>query len=438
MTFLIAVVVILLLIFLGMSIPYTFMAGAALFSLIEGANMNWFPSTGYYSMESYSMLAMPLFILAGMIMDKSGIASRLVDLGDVLLRRVKGGLAAAIPVVSAFFGALSGSGMATASTMCTMLGPRLFEKGYDRRYVAAFVAAAAPLGFLIPPNVNAVIFAMVSEASVADLFLATVLPAIILLSLYLIINRFSYAKWYHPENISQQSAGAEDSATDFGAHMTLWVALRRSLLAFLMPVIILGGIYSGVFTATEAGAVSCLYGLFIGVIIYKAIDRKSFFAVFKDSAYSIATLMMIFPFTFIFSRVMVTNGIPEIITEFINSFSSNPIVITLIIMVILIVAGCFLDANILLLVFTPLLLPTAASIGISTVQFAVIVFMAVGIGAATPPMAMVLFVSARLCGVEVKDTVKPLLPFLLFGALPTMLLVSFVPGLSCWLPGLLK
>ena len=205
-----------------------------------------------------------------------------------------------------------------------------------------------------------------------------------------------------------------------------------------MPVIILGGIYSGVFTATEAGAVSCLYGLFIGVIIYKAIDRKSFFAVFKDSAYSIATLMMIFPFTFIFSRVMVTNGIPEIITEFINSFSSNPIVITLIIIVILIVAGCFLDANILLLVFTPLLLPTAASIGISTVQFAVIVFMAVGIGAATPPMAMVLFVSARLCGVEVKDTVKPLLPFLLFGALPTMLLVSFVPGLSCWLPGLLK
>ena len=147
---------------------------------------------------------------------------------------------------------------------------------------------------------------------------------------------------------------------------------------------------------------------------------------------------MIFPFTFIFSRVMVTNGVPQIITEFITSISTNPYVITLLLAVILIIAGCFLDANILLLVFTPLLLPTAASIGISSLQFGVIVFMAVGIGAATPPMAMCLFLSARLCRVSVNETVRPLLPFLLFGALPVLLLVSYVPALSEWLPSLLN
>lgn len=435
MTFIIAAIAILILIFAGMSIPYTFLAGSTLFSLMTGDKMSWYPSTGYYALESYSMLAMPLFILAGIIMDKSGIAGRLVDLGEVLLRRVKGGLAAAIPVVSAFFGALSGSGLATASTMSTMLGPRLFEKGYDRRYVAAFIAAAAPIGFLIPPNINAVVFAMVADASIADLFIATVLPALILLGLYLIINRLSYAKYYHPE--TSEAAVDQEGKRKAEEAMTIWIAIRRTLLAFLMPVIILGGIYSGVFTATEAGAVSCLYGLFIGMLVYRSITLKDLYAVLKDSAYSVGTLLMIFPFTFIFSKVMVTNGVPRIITEFISSASDDPTVISLILVAILVVAGCFLDANILLLVFTPLLLPTAASIGISTIHFAVIVFMAVGIGAATPPMAMCLFVSARLCGVEVKDTVRPLLRFLIFGAIPTLLLVTFIPELSEWLPSLL-
>lgn len=433
MTFMIAAAAILALIFMGMSIPYTFLSGSILFCLIEGAKMNWFPSTGYYSMESYSMLAMPLFIVAGSLIDSSGIARRLVDLGEIMLHKVKGGLAATIPVVSSFFGALSGSGLATASTMCTMLGPHLFAKGYDRRYVAAFVAASAPLGFLIPPNVNAVIYAMVSECSIADLFVATLFPALILLALYLVVNRVCYLKWYHPENADEEETEAAPVET-----MSFWKALQRSVLAFLMPVIILGGIYSGIFTATEAGAVSCLYGLFIGCFVYRTIKLKNIYQVFRDSAYSIATLMMIFPFTFIFSRVMVTNGVPQLITSFITGISSNPNVIKMIIAVILMIAGCFLDANILLLVFTPLLLPTALSIGVSALQFGVIVFMAVGIGAATPPMAMCLFVSARLCNVPVKDTVRPLLPFLLFGALPVMVLVCYVPALSEWLPGLLR
>lgn len=326
MTFLIAAGCILLLIFLGMSIPYTFMAGSALFCVIEGAKMNWFASTGYYSMEAYSMLAMPLFIVAGSLLEKSGIASRLVDLGEIMLRKVKGGLAATIPVVSAFFGALSGSGLATASTMCTMLGPRLFEKGWDRRYVAAFVAASAPLGFLIPPNVNAVVYSMVSECSIASLFVATVIPAALLLAFYLVINRVVYTKWYHP-GVNYNDENAE--VVDTSEAMTLWQAVKRSLLAFLMPVIILGGIYSGIFTATEAGAISCLYGLFIGCFVYKTLKLKNVFSVFRDSVYSVATMMMIFPFTFIFSRVMVTNGVPQIITEFITSISSNRHIITL-------------------------------------------------------------------------------------------------------------
>ena len=438
MTFVICGLIILILIFMGVSVPYTFMAGSTLFCLLTNGKMNWFPSTGYYALDSYSMLAMPLFIIAGSLMDRSGIAERLVDLGEILLRRVKGGLAAAIPVVSAFFGALSGSGVATASTISTMLGPRLVERGYDKRYIAAFVAAAAPLGFLIPPNVNAVIFAMVSECSIADLFLSTVFPAFILLALYIIINRICYSKYYDPSkaNVVVHEDGTTDN--DPTATMSLWVAFRRSLLAFLMPVIILGGIYSGIFTATEAGAVSCIYGLIIGCFVYKAFKAKDVFALFRDSAYQIGLLMMLFPFSFIFSRVMVTNGVPERITAFIAGITDNNYITIAIIAVIMLIAGCFLDANILLLVFTPLLMPTAQAAGMSVIQFAVVVFMAVGIGAATPPMAMCLFVSTKLMGTTVKDTTKPLLPFLIFGAVPTMLITMYVPFVSEWLPMFVK
>ena len=429
----VAAILILLLIFAGMGIPYCFLAGSLFFVFVEGSGINSFAGSAYYALDSYSLVALPLFMLAGTLIERSNIATTLVDLGERMLRNVKGGMGDTIPLVSCFFGALSGSGLATATAMSTMLAPRLEERGWDRRYLAAFVAASSPLGFMIPPNMNAIIYAKVSSASVGALFLATIIPALIWCFLYFVINRLTYEKWYHPV-MSEEEQAKKIALED---QMTTMQVVKNAVPAFLMPLIMLGGIYGGIFTATEAGAVGCLYALIVGLFVYKALKLKDIMKVFTDTGFMLGSLLMIFPMTMIFTRLMVTNNVPALITSFLTGISSNRYVILLLINLVLILAGFFLDANILLLVFVPLLLPTATAIGVSQIQLAVVVFVAIGIGACTPPMSMCLFVSCRLCKVSVTEVVRPLVPFLVFGALPVMLLVSFVPALSEWLPALL-
>lgn len=429
---------VLALIMMSMGIPLAFLAGALIFSITTGLSTGSWGSTAWFSTESFSLLAVPLFILAGTLMERSGIAGALVDFGQKLTdKNGKGtGLANAIPVVSAMFGALCGSGLATCSTMCSMLGPRLTEKGYKKEFVYALIALSSPFGFMIPPNMNAIIYAKVANASVADLFMATVVPGIIWVVLYIIINRFMVPKYYTP-GVKNSPADPAQVAAESQKAMSNWRLFRSLIPALLMPVIILGGIYTGVFTATEAGAVGCLYGLIVGVLIYKSVKTRDLFDIFADTAYSIGSLQIIFPFTMIFTRIMVTNGVPQMVTDFVTGISENKFVIILILNLVLFIAGFFLDGNILLLVLTPLLLPTALSIGMSSTQFAVLVFVALGIGSITPPMAMSLFVSARLGNVPVEDMVKPMIPYIVFGALPIMVLVSFVPAASEFLPALL-
>ena len=427
-------VLILVLIMLSMNIPLAFLAGAILFSFTNGlATGNW-GSTAWFSVESFSLLAIPLFLLAGTLMERSGIAGALVDFGQKITdKEGKGtGLANAIPVVSGLFGALCGSGLATASTMCSMLGPRLEAKGYKKEFVYGLIACSSPFGFMIPPNMNAIIYAKVANASVADLFMATVIPGILWIILYLIINRFMVAKYFDP------AAAMNTSATiEFNKQQSNWALFKSLIPAILMPVIILGGIYGGVFTATEAGGVGCLYGVIVGVGIYRSIKTRELFDIFSTAAYSMGSLQIIFPFTMIFTRIMVTNGVPDMVTNFVTGISSNRIVVIMILVVVLFIAGFFLDGNILLLVLTPLLLPTATSVGMSVVQFAVVVFVALGIGSITPPMAMSLFLCARLGDCAVEKMVPPMIPYIIFGSVPILLLVAFVPGVSEFLPSLL-
>ncbi|MEA4954773.1 MAG: TRAP transporter large permease [Pseudoflavonifractor sp.] len=438
-----AVVVILVLILLGMSVPWCFLCGSLIYVLTTGASTGSFVSTAFYSLESTSTLAIPLFMAAGVLLEKSGIARTLIDLAEKLMRRFKGGMGATIPVVACFFGALSGSGTATVTTLSSMMAPRLREMGWDKRYLAAFIAACGPLGYMIPPNMNAILYSNVSSASVSGLFLATVIPGLMWALLYLFINRLTYQNWYDPAK-----SGHLDPVTDTIIPMTeeekvlmhqsaRWsTVIKRAIPAFLMPVIIMGGIYSGIFTATEAGGVGCLYGVFVGLVIYRSLNAKSIFNAFVGTGSSLGSFLIMFPMTLIFSRIMVTNGVPDMITKLITGVSDNRFVILFILDIVLIIAGCFLDAGVLLLVLTPLLLPTAAAIGLTQIQLGVIMFVAVGVGTITPPMAMNIFITGKACNVSVREMMSPLLPFLLFGALPVLLLVTFVPELSLWLPRL--
>ena len=430
----IAVVVILVLILLGMSVPWCFLWGSMAYVLVTGASTGSFVSTAFYSLDSTSTLAIPLFMAAGVLLEKSGIARTLIDLAEKLMRRFKGGMGATIPVVACFFGALSGSGTATVTTLSSMMAPRLREMGWDKRYLAAFIAACGPLGYMIPPNMNAIIYANVSSASVSGLFLATVIPGIIWAVLYLVINRVTYRRWYDPAK-----AGRLDPTTDTIVPMTEAEreALHKSAVpAFLMPVIIMGGIYSGTFTATEAGGIGCLYAVIVGVLVYRTLNGKSIFGAFVGTGSSLGSFLIMFPMTLIFSRILVTNGVPDMITQLITGVSDNRLVILLILDIVLIIAGCFLDAGVLLLVLTPLLLPTATAIGLTQIQLGVIMFVAVGVGTITPPMAMNIFITGKACNVSVREMMSPLWPFLVFGALPILILVTYVPEVSLWLPRL--
>ncbi|QSX09240.1 TRAP transporter large permease [Alkalibacter rhizosphaerae] len=439
MELLISTGLILVLIFMGMSVPFCFLSGSLFYAFLSGASTGGYVSTAFNA-HTHGVLAIPLFMIAGTLIEKSGIAKTLIDLGELMLRRFKGGMGATIPVVSAFFGALSGSGTATVTTMGTMLTPRLEELGWDRRYLSAFIAAAGPLGYMIPPNMNAIIYTTVSSASVAALFLATVIPGIIWLALYLIINRLTYKQWYKvPESVEKQTvqSSLNDPALMEPVKKTSSLSIViDSIPAFLMPVIIMGGIYSGIFSATEAGAVGCLYALIVGIAYYKKIKLRDVFKTFLNTGNSLGSILIMFPMTLMFSRILVVNNVPAMLTEFITGFSTNRLVILLIIDIVLIFAGCFLDVGVLLLVFTPLLLPTASLIGLTQVQLGVMMFVAVGVGTITPPMAMNLFIAGKICDVELKDMLKPLVPFLLFAALPMMFLVTYFPELSLWLPRL--
>lgn len=439
-----SVVIILALILLGMSVPWCFLCGSLVYVLFTGASSGSFVSTALYSLESTSTLAIPLFMAAGVLLERSGIARTLIDLAEKLMKRFKGGMGATIPVVACFFGALSGSGTATVTTLSSMMAPRLREMGWNKRYLAAFIAACGPLGYMVPPNMNAILYANVSSASVSGLFLATVLPGLIWAMLYLVINRLTYHKWHSEDNV-----GRLDPETDSVIPMTEeekarlnqsagWgKVIKNALPAFLMPVIIMGGIYSGAMTATEAGGVGCLYAVIVGAFVYRTLKPRSVFAAFVGTGSSLGSFLIMFPMTLIFSRIMVTNGVPDMITALITGISDNRIVILLILDLVLVLAGCFLDAGVLLLVLTPLLLPTATAIGLTQIQLGVIMFVAVGVGTITPPMAMNIFITGKACNVSVRDMMSPLWPFLAFGALPVLILVTFVPELSLFLPRLI-
>ena len=448
MIFALSMLLILLLIFTGVAIPLSFLSGSFFLAIFAGARMGSFATNAYYMLDSIAMLAIPLFVVGGQLVERSGIANVLIDLGDRLLHKVKGGMAATIPVVSCFFGAMCGSALATANTLASAMAPDLVRKGWNKRYIAALIAVSSPMGFMIPPNVHAIVFSTaVSGASVGELFMSTIIPAIIWTGLYLVINRVIYARYYTPVSDRTESAPEPPDVTaeqplppeipgsyHIGTQKQFWLQL---IVAVGLAVVVLGGIYGGIFTATEAGAIMCLYATLSGLLVYKNIKFSQLFGIFAKGAKDVSVLVILFPMTMIFSRILTLNHVPDMFAELVLSLTDNKVLIILLIDLLLFILGFFIDGNVIILTVVPMLAPDTSAVGVSTIQLAVIVFVAIGIGAITPPMATCLLSCSRICDVSVKDMMKPLMPFLLLGALPVLLLVSFVPALSEWLPALL-
>lgn len=430
----IAAVIAILLILLGMDVGVSFLTASIFYEITTGGRITSFARTAFATNNSSTLLAIPLFMVSGILMERSGIAQSLIDFCESLLKRVKGGMAAVVPLVSMVFGTLCGSGTATVSTIGSIMTGKLEKLGWDRRYISALVAVSGPLGYMIPPNMNAIIFSLVSSASVSALFLATIIPGIIWGVGYIICNRLVYRRYYDPSKAVMEN---EQGETVQYQSMPLGRATVKAIPAFIMPIIILGGIYSGLCSPTEAGALSALYAVIAGLFIYRKLNGTKTYGCFKDTGTSLGTMMIIFPFVMIFSKIMVLEGLPQKVMSLVAALNAPKFVILIIIDVILLIAGCFFDAPVLTLVLPPMMIPTMNSLGISATHFAVIVFMAIGIGTFTPPMAANLFIAAKVGNTKLRDMLKPLFPYLFFVSLPVMLLVTFVPGLSEWLPKLL-
>ncbi|MFF5995887.1 TRAP transporter large permease [Lysinibacillus sp. KU-BSD001] len=370
----------------------------------------------FNSVDSFPLLAIPFFILAGKLMESGGISQRLIHLAEVMLGRVKGGLALVSIVSCAFFAALSGSAAATTAAVGAIMIPAMVKKGYDKNFSTAIQATGGTVGVIIPPSVPLVLFGVTAGVSISDLFIAGIIPGIfIVMLLMMLVYIISLMKGY--------GGGEKHSVKE------LLIALKDSILALMMPVIILGGIYSGFFTATEAALVAVIYGLIVGVFIYREIKLKDLFEIFSSSMLMSATILYIIAGASIFAYYLTRERIPMEITEALLSLTDNWIVALLIINVILLVVGTFMETAAAILILTPILAPVASALGMDLVHFGIIMIVNLAIGYITPPVGLNLFVANKIAGTKFEGVMKAIVPFVCVMIIG-VLIISFIPQLS--------
>lgn len=374
----------------------------------------------FSGLDSFSLLALPFFTLGGNIMNKGGIARRLIRLARLLVGKIPGYLAATNVLASMFFGAVSGSSVAATSAMGSILSPLEEEEGYDPNFSAAVNICAAPTGILIPPSGPLILYSITAGGvSVAALFMGGYLTGILLglcvaaLTIYLAVK-----KGYKASTVKEDASA-----------LRVWIDAVPSLLAV---IIVMGGILGGFFTATEAGVVMCLYCLLLAVV-YREISFETFYNMLADTMKSSATILFLIASSSIMSYVMSYSGIPAAISEGLMSISSNRYVILLIMNVFLLIMGCFLDLTPAVLIFTPIFLPIATSIGMSPVHFGLMLITNLGIGSVTPPVGSCLFVGCGVAKVKIEGVTKYIIP-LFVGMVIALLLITFIPAIPMIVP----
>ena len=372
----------------------------------------------------FSLLAIPFFILAGNIMNKGGIAVRLINLAKLITGRAPGALAQTNVLANMLFGSISGSGTAAASAMGSIIGPIEKEEGYDPNFSAAVNIATAPTGLLIPPSNVMITFSLVSGGtSVAALFMAGYIPGILwglacMLVIYFIAKKRGYR------------AKTKFTAKEAGK------VLLQAIPCLLLIVIVIGGIIFGVFTATEGSVVAVVYSLFLSLFVYKSIKIKELPKIFKDSAEMTGIIIFLIGVSSIMSWVMAFTNIPAIVSAGLLAISSNKYVIFLLINVILLVVGTFMDMTPACLIFTPIFLPVCTALGMNTIHFGIMMIFNLCIGTITPPVGTTLFVGVKVGGVKIETVFKQLLVY--FAAIfIVLMLVTYIPALSLTLPKLL-
>ncbi|UNT96116.1 TRAP transporter large permease [Allobaculum mucilyticum] len=378
-------------------------------------------------LDSFPLLAVPMFVLSGILMAKGGISKRLFDVFAYFLGRLPAGMPCAVIVTCLFYGAISGSGPATVAAVGSMTIPILVSLGYDKVFAASIVAVAGGLGVIIPPSIPFIMYGMASGSSVSDLFLAGIIPGLLIAAL-LIGYAFFYCKKHGEdrEKINEQVDALHEKG--------LLRVLKESFFALLSPVIILGCIYTGVASPTEAAVISVFYALLISICVYKTIQIKQIGSILVETLRTYAPILFILAASTAFSRVLTLLHVPQMVSEAILNNFHSPIAILLVINAFLLVVGMVMDTTPAILILTPILLPIVTAIGMDPIQFGVILVVNLAIGFVTPPIGVNLFVASSLTEIELMKISKKAMPMIgLF--LIALLLITFIPGISLCLVG---
>jgi tripartite ATP-independent transporter DctM subunit len=375
-------------------------------------------------MSVFTLMAIPFFIFAGDLMYRSGIAERLVQVAEAIFGRSRGGLGQVTVGASTLFGAVSGSAIASASAMGSTMMPLMKEKGYDGDYAVNVTVTAAIVGLLIPPSHNMIIYAAATGTgvSIGDLFLAGIVPGVLTAALLMFVAWIVAVKRGYPRG-------------SFPGWQVFLRAFALAIPGLMAAVIIMGGILSGIFTATESSAIAVIYTILVGAFVYRTLGWSKFVEAAIQSVKITAMVLLIIGSATAFGYALAILETPTQLANLITTLTDNPILILLIINIMLLLLGTFMDMSPLIVITTPILLPVVQKIGMDPVHFGIIMMLNLGIGLVTPPVGSVLFVGSAVGKIPVEQTVKTIWPF--YGALiAALLVITYVPALSLWLPGL--
>lgn len=418
-----------LLLMLSVPLPYCFGGALAFMVLFGGASMTSMMLWAFNQSISLVLLASPLFILAGLLIAKSGIAKHLLNFIDVFVGRIKGGIGVVAIVTSGIVGAISGSGFTGVASTGPILIPRMVDQGYPRGYATALVTVSSVLGLLIPPSIIMIFYGWVTETSILAAFLATVGPGILIIILFSTINMVWSRRF---PNIRLEEVIADPrERRRYNGKRILW-----AIPGLMVPVIILGGIYGGVFTPTEAAAVAALVAVPLGVWLYKDLNRKAVADVVRQAGTSIGSIMTMIIFTLMLSQTYVLLRVPQAIIDILFGITSNRIVLLIIINLFLFLVGMIVNDVTGMILVAPLLLPLVLELGISPVHFAAIMGVNLAMGGVTPPYASILYLGMRIGKTEFHSILGPTMVFLLIGYVPVVFVTTFWPDLSLFLPRL--
>ncbi|MCT1901868.1 TRAP transporter large permease [Oceanobacillus sojae] len=408
----------LLLILYGIPVAFGFVIAGIIYVYFVGdVSFSEIITVSYGGLDSFVLLSVPLFIFAGDLMKYGGITSKLIDFGSLFFKRGGSGLGGITVLSSTFFGAITGSSAASVATIGSIMVPEMEKQGFSKPYAASLASASGFIGILIPPSIPLIIYGLSAGASISDLFIAGIVPGVLVAVAFIVLNIFLTKRY------------ASQTGTPKQNKQPVWKVFIRALPGLILPVIILGGIYSGIFTPTESAGVAVIYAIVIGLFVTKSYKINELPKIALESAITSGSVLVIIGFATFFGRLLTINQIPATISEFLTGITESSFVLLIIINIIFLLFGMFLETSTAIMILTPILLPVATQIGVDPIHFGVIMVLNLGIGLITPPMALNLFVASQVSNVPFKQLVRPSLPFLYVSVI-LLIMLTFIPEIA--------